>query len=337
MRIFVSGGLGFLGSVLVPYLLEKGHQVTVLDSLLYGQRKADAGSAFVQGDIRDTGTMFNLLDSADVVIHLAAIVGEPACNVDIVEATEINFVATRQIAELCRERRRKVIFASTCSVYGANSGGLLTENSSIYPLSVYALSKIAAEEAILGRCSNAVVFRLGTLFGLSPRMRFDLVVNRFIAQTIQEKKITVLGGAQIRPFVHVMDVAEAFYRAVLSDASGIYNIGGTNIPILDLARKIQEEMPCEVSVYSEIRDPRNYAVDSNKAIETFGLQWRYGIANAVHETAGAYRSGSIVDYKDPQYSNELLLKRRPSKIPEAAPQLSPNFLPIPTVPISRRS
>jgi nucleoside-diphosphate-sugar epimerase len=269
----------------------------------------------VQADIRNTELLGRVIRGVEATIHLAAIVGEAACNLSVAAATEINFVATRELAALCRKFHVRLLFASTSSVYGANSAGTLREDSPIYPLSVYALSKVAAEEAIMRVCPDSLIFRLGTLYGLSPRMRFDLVMNKFVAQAIEDKKLTVLGGPQVRPFIHVRDVAEAFSAGLTSDVTGVLNLGGVNMTILDVAQKIQREVPCDVITYGEIRDPRNYAVDSGLAAELLGIGLAPRIEEAVEEIKNAYGAGAIRSYHDRQHSNEESLRGRVLEYP----------------------
>jgi nucleoside-diphosphate-sugar epimerase len=312
MRVLVTGGMGYLGSPVVKELSLQGFSVKILDSLMYGDYLSASGIEFelVKGDIRDESALNNSLNHVDAVVHLAAIVGEPADSVNKEATVNINYVATRQLAKICKNRGIRLIFMSTCSVYGARPDMLLNEQSEVYPLSLYAVTKLAAEETVEKlNGDRSTIFRLGTLFGLSPRMRFDLVVNRFIGQAIQDRKITVFGGSQCRPFIHVRDVAIAIANALTAHQSGIYNLIGFNCKILDAARIIQKKTNCHVSVFEDLKDPRNYMVDPNLAINTFGIKLTHTIEDAITEIEREFANGSIKDYREWRYSNEECLKR----------------------------
>jgi nucleoside-diphosphate-sugar epimerase len=306
MNVLVTGGLGYLGSVLVDKLIEKGFRVKILDLLMYGNFLAQKGKnvELIKGDIRDYGILLKATEDVKAVIHLAGIIGDSAANLDKELTINVNYLASRQLAELCAKRGLKIIFSSTCSVYGARPGEVITEKSQIAPLSLYAMSKLVSEEAIRKRCNDYFIFRLGTLFGLSPRMRFDLVINRFIAQAIQDGKITVYGGHQRRPFVHVQDISDIFVEALNNDANGIYNIGGNNYKILGTAEIIKRKVGCNVSVIHDLKDPRDYAVDSTLAEKTFRFAHPKKIGFAVDEIKDAYTKRIIKDYKEPIFNNE---------------------------------
>jgi len=311
MNVLVTGGSGYLGSVMVPKLIEKGFKVKVLDSLIYGNFLTQKGKNFelIKGDVRNYNLLLKATKDADAVIHLAGIIGDSAASLDKELTINVNYLATRQLAEMCSEESLKLIFSSTCSVYGTRPDEIITEKSQIAPLSLYAMSKLVAEEAITKRCKDHVILRLGTLFGLSPRMRFDLVINKFIAQALQEEKITVYGGNQRRPFVHVQDVSDVFVKALSGDANGIYNVGGTNYKILSAAEIIKQKVGCKISVLNDLKDPRDYAVDSILAEKTFGLKNTKNIEFAVDEIKDAYAKGTIKDYKEPIFNNEEWLKQ----------------------------
>jgi nucleoside-diphosphate-sugar epimerase len=311
MKVLITGGLGYLGSVLIDKLIEKGFSVKVLDLLMYGNFLTQKGRnvELIKGDVRDYNVLLKTTEDVEAVIHLAGIIGDSAANLDKELTINVNYLATRQLAELCAKRGLKLIFSSTCSVYGARPGEVITEKSQIAPLSLYAMSKLVSEEAIKKRCNDYVIFRLGTLFGLSPRMRFDLVINRFIAQAIQDRKIAVYGGHQRRPFVHVQDISDIFIKALNNDTNGIYNVGGNNYKILSAAEIIKGKVGCNVSVISDLKDPRDYAVDSALAEETFMFRDPKKIEFAVDEIKDAYTKRVIKDYKESIFSNEEWLKQ----------------------------
>lgn len=311
MNVLVTGGLGYLGSIMVPKLIEKGFKVKVLDSLIYGNflNYTEKDFELITGDVRNLDLLLKATEDVDVVIHLAGIIGDSAANLDKELTIDVNYLATRQLASLCSKRRLKLVFSSTCSVYGARPNEIITEKSEIAPLSLYAMSKLIAEESIKKNCSDYVIFRLGTLFGLSSRMRFDLVINKFITQAIQDKKITVYGGQQRRPFVHVQDIATIFIQALDNDVNGIYNVGGTNYKILDSAEIIKKNVGCNIIIRNDMNDQRDYAVDSTLAERTFGFKNGKNIEFAVEEIEDAYANGMIKDYREPIFHNEEWLKR----------------------------
>lgn len=310
MKVLVTGGMGYLGSIVVRKLLEEGFEVRVFDNLIYGKSLGDSECKFelVQGDVRDAESVSKAVTDVDAVIHLAGIVGDTPGNLNKELTINVNYLATRQLAELCNKRDLRLIFSSTCSIYGAKPDKLLNEKSEVYPLSIYAITKLAAEEAIKNLTDNFVIFRFGTLFGLSPRMRFDLVVNKFIAQAIQDKKITVFGGLQYRPFLHIQDAADSFVKALETPNKGVYNLGGVNYKIIDVANIMEQETGCEILLFENIKDPRNYAVDSSLAERTFGIKFTKSVKYAVDEIKDAYARGVIKNYKEPIFSNEEWLR-----------------------------
>jgi nucleoside-diphosphate-sugar epimerase len=311
MKVLVTGGLGYLGSVLVTELIKRGYEVRVLDSIIYNNYLAEKEKNFelIKGDIRDKKILRSAIDDVEAVIHLAGIIGDAASNIDMELTIDVNYLATAYLASLCGKRDIKLIFSSTCSIYGAQNDQLLTEESKVAPLSLYAFSKLLSEKAIKRLCRKYVIFRLGTLFGLSPRMRFDLVVNRFIAQAIQDGKITVYGGRQRRPFVHLLDVSEYFIKALDRDISGLYNIGGNNYQIIDVADFLKQKLGCEILIEKEQNDPRDYAVDSTAVQKTFGEKSFRKIEFGIDEIKSAYDRGLIKDYRDAIFDNAKWLKQ----------------------------
>jgi len=315
IKVLITGGLGYLGCVLTKYLLAKGYKVTILDMNLYDQFNDSnilselKGAIIINGDIRDEQLMQKLINDNTIVIHLAAIVGDPACDLDKELAVKINYLATRKIAELVNKANKKLIFSSTCSVYGASFGGHLTEKSDVNPLSIYAITKLAAEEAIKNIVTNHIILRFGTLFGLSPRMRFDLVINRFIGQALQDGLITVFGGQQKRPFLHVQDAAEAIVNFIESNKIGLFNVGGINYSIIDVASQIQKYTGCKLVIYEEIKDPRNYVIDSSLAL-SLGVKFNRTIEHGIKEIIRAFDEKKIINYRDKKYNNAEFLKNK---------------------------
>jgi nucleoside-diphosphate-sugar epimerase len=315
MNVLITGGMGYLGSVIIGKLLEKGIDVKVLDSLIYGSfvDHKKTGIELVNGDIRDHKLLQETTTDVDAVIHLAGIIGDAAANLDKESTIRINYLATRELATLCGKKGLRFIFSSTCSVYGARPNELIREDSPIAPLSLYAMSKLLAEESILKRCDNYAIFRLGTLFGLSPRMRFDLVINKFIAQAIQDREISVYGGLQRRPFIHVQDVSDIFIKALGCNVKGTYILGGTNYKIQEAAEVIKQKTGCKVKTFEGLKDPRDYAVDSSCAEKVFGFKNIKKVEFAVDEIKNAYAKRIIKDYQESTFNNEEWLKQHGSK------------------------
>ena len=307
MRILLTGGSGYLGSILARKLLANKHSVKILDNFLFGKESlADIKNKkleLVTGDIRDLSIVGKSLKNIDSVIHLASIVGTQSAELDPKASMEINFMATRNIAELCKIYKiKQFIFASTCSVYGAQPDQqLIAENSEVNPLDSYGLSKFQSERAILQAYDYPTILRLGTLFGASHRMRFDLAINLFIAQAINGEKITVFGGDQWRPFLHVDDAAEAFSFAVEKQMEGIYNVIWKNLTINQMAKDVKKLIPAQIDLSADIVDKRDYKV-TGKKLEHFGYKAKKDIAFAAKE----FKSKIVEDvknYKQDKYSN----------------------------------
>jgi nucleoside-diphosphate-sugar epimerase len=320
--VLVIGGAGYIGSALIPKLLVDGYRVRLMDIMVYGD---EAISGFrdhpeleiFRRDFRQVNSVVEAMQGIDTVIHLGAIVGDPACALDENLTREINLMATRMIGEVAKGLRvRKFIFASTCSVYGANAE-ILDERSILKPVSLYARTKIACEK-VLFKLSDAAfqptILRFGTIFGLSGRTRFDLVINLLTAKAVVEGVIPVSGGEQGRPFLHVDDAARAVYLMVKAPlelvGNEVFNVGFNeqNYTIDDTARIIEQgvsdavikEMPFD-------GDIRNYRVDFSKIINALGFKSHWTIDRGVRQVIEALRCGEIGDYRDPRYSNVKFL------------------------------
>ena len=307
MRILLTGGSGYLGSVLTRKLLTNEHHVRILDNFLFGKGSLkdiqdNKKLELVTGDIRDLSVVGKSLKNIDAVIHLASIVGTQSAELDAKVSTEINFMATRNIAELCKIYKiKQFIFASTCSVYGAQPDRLIAENSEVDPMDSYGLSKFQSERAILQTYDYPTILRLGTLFGASHRMRFDLAINLFIAQAMNKEKMTVFGGEQWRPFLHVDDAAEAFSFAVENKMEGTYNAVWKNLTINQMAKDVKKLIPSQVELSKDIVDKRDYRV-SGKKLERFGFKAKKDIAYAVKEFKSKILE-DVENYKQDKYSN----------------------------------
>ncbi len=321
-NVLIIGGAGYIGSALTARLLELGYHVRVLDCLLYGDQAitefySHPNFELIQGDLRHVDRVVGATKGMDAAVHLGAIVGDSACQVCEDLTVEINLEATRTIAEVSKGYGvERFIFASTCSVYGA-SDEILDERSALNPLSLYARTKLASEKVLL-RLTEAsfapTILRFGTIYGLSGRPRFDLVVNLLAAKAIQEGEAGIFGGAQWRPLVHVRDVAQAIVLALqapLHEVRGqIYNVGSNeqNYQIADLGPIIQRMVPNARIVTQPQEDNRNYRVRFDKVRDRLGFRPQFTVEDGVAEIIGAFASGKILDYRDPRYNNYAYLK-----------------------------
>lgn len=320
--VLVIGGAGYIGSALVPLLLKNGHRVRVLDMMLFGRSplaecQDHPQLEIVEGDFRHINNIVRALKDVDTVVHLGAIVGDPACNLDESLTIDINLSATRMIAELARTHGvRRFLFASTCSVYGA-SPDLLDERSESKPVGIYGDTKLASEKVLLAMSSPefaVTVLRFATIFGLSGRTRFDLVVNLLTAKARVDGEITVFSGQQWRPFVHVEDAARAIVMSIeapVTTVEGqIFNVGDNelNYRITEIGELIHRHVPeAKLTVSEDIHDRRNYRVDFTKIRDALGYRTQWTVEQGVAQVLAAIDSGKVADYRDAQYSNVKLL------------------------------
>ncbi len=306
MNILVVGGAGYVGGGIVDKLNEN-YNVTVYDSLIY-EESYRKNVNFVNGDIRDKDKLLPLLDKADSVIWLAALVGDGACSINPELTFEINSESVKFLVE---NYKKRIVFLSTCSVYGAQDG-LLDENSSVNPLSEYASSKVQAEDYLRG--TNSIIFRLGTLFGISDefsRIRLDLVVNILVTKALTEGKLTVFGGDQWRPLLHVTDVANAISHTLESEVTGIFNLHYKNYKIIDIANAIVDKIPNAVieTTPMKFQDARNYQVSSDKLLETTGFKADVELTTGIEEIYSLISSNRIKNVNHIRYSNQNFLKK----------------------------
>src|SRR5437762_127718 len=322
-RVLVTGGAGFIGSHLTRMLLERGYHVRILDRFDYGPAGIEGLShprlEVIPGDICSSRDVSRALRDVHGVLALAAIVGDPACNLDPEETINLNYTATKVLAEACNFYRvRRLVFASSCSVYGASSHGVLTEQSSLKPVSLYARTRVLSENILFDRAGEVqpVVLRLSTVFGLSPRMRFDLVVNTLTVRAVVDSEISIFGGNQWRPNVHCRDVARAFIAAIEAPAGAvageIFNVGGDalNHRISDLGHIVAEVVGgVRVIQQDAMADPRDYRVSFEKIRRVLGFEPRYTVAAGVQEVAAAVRrDAALRAYQTPVYHNVHALK-----------------------------
>lgn len=312
MHVLITGGAGYLGSILSQKLLEKGHKVRLLDNLWYGKDSIlnclkNPNFELIQADIRNLITTVKALKDIDAVVHLASIVGMPASSIEPRTSEEINYLATKNIAELCQLHGIETyIFASTCSVYGAQPNTLISEKSKTDPLDYYAQQKFYSERAIAWLNRSPIILRFGTLFGYSPRMRFDLVLNLFTAQALNNEKLIVHGGEQYRPFLHVVDAADSIIFSIEKNLTGTYNVISENMTIKNAAERIQKLSGCEFEISTDIVDKRDYRVSADK-LKQCGFAPSKNLEFLFNELKVAFESGKIKDYKSDKYSNYKLL------------------------------
>jgi nucleoside-diphosphate-sugar epimerase len=322
MNILVTGGAGYLGSVLLPLLLERGHRVRVLDALLHGGSSllsvwAHPSFEFVRGDIRDAEARATALAGVEAVVHLAAIVGDPACARNSDLATAVNRDASvALLADAETAGVTRFIFASTCSNYGKmiNADRPLDETSELRPVSHYAVSKVEVERVLLGAAADGpvapTVLRFSTLFGTSPRMRFDLTVNEFTMELMTKRRLQVFGEQFWRPYVHTRDAARAVLTVLDAPVERVrgqvYNVGSD-------AENYQKKQLIEiilayaagssVEYVHRDEDPRDYRVSFAKMRSELGFVAELTVAQGIAEVARLVRNGLLANYDDPDYRN----------------------------------
>ncbi len=299
-QILVTGGAGYLGSVLVPALLAEGHRVTVIDSFLWKQNSlshccADLNFDIVNGDVRSEETMRPLIAKADIVIPLAALVGAPLCNKDPIAATTTNKDAIAMMLRLMG-REQRVLMPVTNSGYGVGEAGkYCTEESPLRPISRYGIDKVAAEKMVLEH-GNAISFRLATVFGMAPRMRIDLLVNDFVYRAVNDRFVVLFEGHFKRNFIHIRDVARAFKHGIANFETmkgGPYNVGlsDANLSKIELCERIAAVVPGFVYLDAPIGedpDKRDYIV-SNAKIEKTGFAPAHSLDSGILELVKGYR------------------------------------------------
>jgi nucleoside-diphosphate-sugar epimerase len=318
----VTGGAGYVGSVVVDELLARGRSVRVLDSLLHGsvpsllQVWGKDRFQFLRGDVRDPGIRKQALEEVDSVIHLAAIVGDPACARDPDLARAVNLEATSALLDDAGAAGvQRLLFASTCSNYGkmADSSVYATEEFELSPISLYAETKVGAELEVLRRSENSLVtacLRLATVYGVSPRMRFDLTVNEFTREVALGADLIVFGEQFWRPYVHVRDAAIALCAALEAPADEVrgevFNVGATdeNYRKLDIVELLKERVPtAQISFVHKDEDPRDYRVSFEKVKERLGFTPERTVSTGIDEIMALLASGLLADPYAPSYQN----------------------------------
>jgi len=306
MKVLIVGGAGYVGGGIVD-LLSKENEVTVYDSLIY-ENSYRKNVDFIFGDIRDYKKINNILGQYDAVIWLAALVGDGACAINPALTHEIN---SETVKNLAKNFKGKIVFLSTCSVYGAQEG-ILDESSEVNPLSEYASSKLIAEKYLAD--SDSIIFRLGTLFGIGDkfsRIRLDLVVNILTTKAYIDKKMSVFGGEQWRPLLHVKDVANAIAHTLDTQTNGVFNLHYKNFKIIEIANEIKNKIS-DVEIETTplpFQDARNYQVSSDKLKDATGFQATVDLTQGINEMYELISSNRIKDINDPRYSNQNFLQK----------------------------
>jgi nucleoside-diphosphate-sugar epimerase len=326
-RVLITGGAGYIGAHLTRSLLDRGYQVRILDSFAYGRSGIEEiadhpGLEIIQGDICNIRDVSYAVRDVDGVLALAAIVGDPACNLDPQETINLNYASTKILVEACNFYGvRRLVFASSCSVYGASENdALLNERSRLNPVSLYARTRVLSENIIFDRRGDVepVVLRLATVFGLSPRMRFDLVVNTLTVRAVVEQKISIYGGSQWRPNVHCRDVVRAFVLALEAPANAvageIFNVGGdsNNHRIAEIGETVARLVgDVEVEMQEQVPDRRDYRVSFGKIRRVLAFEPEYSVERGIREVAAAVRHDpDLRRHHQPIFHNVHALRHR---------------------------
>ena len=336
-KVLVTGAAGYIGSLLVRQLLDRGYEVVVLDKLTYGDQALrellfSPKFELIKGDLAHVEDVMKAIKGVDAVVHLAGIVGDPACGLDPHTTLQYNLHSTLNLAQICKYHQiNRFVFASSCSVYGTGEE-VLNEQSDLNPVSLYAQDKINCEKALLNLMDEnfcPTFMRMGTIHGLSARPRFDLVVNILTAFGTKENKFTIFGGDQWRPFVHVADAARSYIHvleAPMADVRGeAFNVGsnGENYKIIDVGHAVKEVIPsAEMIISTQQTDIRNYRVNFDKITSVLGFKAEKTIYDGINEIREHMLNNPEFNFKDNYYSNiksfKEVLANQTSKVEQFA-------------------
>lgn len=315
MKVLVLGGAGYIGSVLCEYLESIGDEVIVMDNFLYERSLKDLPfKNFIVGDITNINDLLPAIEQADAIVNLAAISNDPASDLLPELTWKINYKANELIAELSQATGKRVVYASSCSVYGFSENGEFTEESPMKPVTLYARTKMLSEKPYADPNMDAVILRFATVYGHSPKPRFDLVVNTMTGNSYFNKKIQVNGGSQWRPIVHVKDVAQAIALSLHAKKlkHRVFNVGSNeqNYRISDLAKLIQKELP-QVQIISkkDSIDGRSYKVNFDRIKKELGFKAKYTVKDAVKEIYQAFENKTITNMTEDAYFRVKYLKK----------------------------
>lgn len=322
MRVLITGGAGYVGSSLAPLLLGAGYKVRVLDRLTYGGESllgvwANPNFEFMHGDVRDDGNRRDAVADCDAVVHLAAVVGDPACAREPDLAKAVNLDASMAMIEESRKAGvQRFVFASTCSNYGkmTDPTKLVDEESELRPVSLYAETKVAVEKALLEGGSTdkwiPTPLRFATVFGASPRMRFDLTINEFTLEMITKKHLVVFGEQFWRPYVHVFDAARGIALVLESPrekvGGRVFNVGSTdqNLQKQQIVELIRPMAPdAKVEYVHKVEDPRDYRVSFSRILNELNYKTTRSVVEGIVEVAKLVRTGAISNLADSRYRN----------------------------------
>lgn len=297
MHILVTGGCGYKGTVLVPKLLDRGYDVTVIDTMWFGNYlKPHENLKIIKGDIREIEKVS--LDTIDTIVHLSSVANDPCGDLDPKLTWEISALATMQLADKAvRKGIKNFIYASSGSVYGIKEEDQVTEELELKPISEYNKTKMIAERVLLSYLDkmNVQIIRPATVCGYSPRMRLDVSVNMLTMQALRRGKITVFGGQQVRPNVHIDDITDIYLFMIdnRDTVTGIYNAGFENISILEIAERVSKHVPAKITITAS-NDPRSYRVNSDKLLK-IGFRPQKTVNDAIVEIVGKYKEGTLKD------------------------------------------
>lgn len=302
-RILITGGCGYIGSVLTDYYLKQGHEVICLDLLRRGSDGIKPHLLNPNFTLINTDYMNGILDSIlklhtpDIVIHLAAIVGDPACAREPALAMRINIDGIYELVKCCNKYDVKLFLASTCSVYGSNKEAC-SENSILNPLSLYAKTKVKMESIVRDYSKNGICFRFGTMYGRSPNMRYDIVVNRLVHDAIKLSQFKIFDGKQYRPFLHPLDLAMFFESLFDKDLSGftgeVFNLVSENLSMLELGQLIERLIPTALMIQvPEKEDDRTYICKSFKAHSRLEFQPKIRVYQGIQEIEKKMREKQV--------------------------------------------
>ncbi len=296
MKIFVTGGCGYKGHILIPKLLDRGYEVISFDLQWFGNYlKPHKNLEIIKGDIRDIDNIS--LSGVDCIIHLSSIANDPCGDLDPKLTWEVSALATMQLADKAKRMGvRRFIYASSGSVYGIKEELQVTEDLELKPISEYNKTKMVGERVLLSYQDDMIVqiVRPATVCGLSPRMRLDVSVNLLTMQALAKGKITVFGGDQVRPNIHIEDITDLYLHLIdHPEITGIFNAGFENISIMDIAKLITKYIPVEIEV-TPSSDPRSYRINSDKLLST-GFKPKKKVEDAIREIIEKYHSGELKD------------------------------------------
>ncbi len=320
-RILLIGGAGYIGSILAKKLLEIGYNVTIFDRFIYVLKHnlkkliKSKNLELIRGDSRNISEIFSVVKRNDIVVHLAELVGDPLCEKQPSKTYEINFLASMAISNICKNLSiSKLIYISSCSVYGAKrKNDLLTEKSKILPISVYAKLKALIEKTIIRNMDEycrPCILRLGTVFGSSIRPRYDLVINLFSGLVANNKTLTIQGGNQWRPFIHVEDVSDAIIKIIKLDKEKtngqIFNLASFNCKISDIGKTIKKNFPnVKIKLNKTTKDKRSYRVSSLKAQKTIKFKPKFSLEMGIKEMVKFTKKNKIKNLNLKRFQNIL--------------------------------